>query len=169
MEGKPRLAKCECGHTGNVEGSEHGPLMRKHVSIEPGHGACLKCGDCVQFTWAGFVDEEHPPGKAQLIFADLLRCAIAAESEGGTQDSVAALYALLIGAGGRQLGLGDQEFWGAVHAPILARWPSGLERVKEKAWAKHEGISAQVRKWLEGRDPEEVLRGLRGTLGGGDA
>lgn len=67
--------------------------------------------------------------------AELLSVEDVIENEiqlGATQKSVARTYAL---------GLCSSwpTDWKRVNAAILARWPKGLQRIKESAWRKFEG------------------------------
>lgn len=91
-----------------------------------------------------------PDGSAEAIAAVALRAAFAetvrafivteCHSRHATTRSVAALYALGIGI----VPGDDTEFWGAANAAIRARWPKGLDRVKEAAWAQYEAVRAAL-------------------------
>ena len=70
--------------------------------------------------------------------AELLNVEDVIENEiklGATQASVAKTYALAL----RSSWPTD---WGRVNRAILAKWPKGLQRIKEKAWRKCEGKEA---------------------------
>lgn len=52
-------SKCSCGHAGDGPNSEHADLDQP---FGEGKAFCMKC-DCVQFTWAGFLDGKGPTAK----------------------------------------------------------------------------------------------------------
>ena len=53
-----------------------------------------------------------------------------------TQKSVALTYAMAMRS---EAAGADKPDWKRINAAILARWPKGLTRVKERAWAIYQG------------------------------